>query len=126
MIHLKILSENDARSTMAEGELPGDIRRSSRCVAVILTQSWCPDWTWMKGWLERQAKNQEPEDLDIDVYEFEYNKFANFDEFRMFKERTFGNMLIPYVRYYLDGELVSESNQASSDSFLRPFRTGNG
>ena len=122
MINRKALTEIDIRHAMSHGDFPDGIRSSNRFVGVILTQSWCPDWTWMNGWIERQRRNNQPVDIDIDLYEFEYNKVRYFDEFMEFKERIFGNSLIPYVRYYVDGQFAGDSNQVSAEQMYERFR----
>ena len=38
-----------------------------------------------------------------------------------FKETHFGNYEIPYIRYYKNGTLVSESNYTTSADFLARF-----
>ncbi len=122
MLRRQSLSENHCRYAMSHGEFGEEVTNSRRYVAIVLTQSWCPDWTWMKGWLDRQVDQANPENPDIDVYELEYNRTAFFDDFREFKERTFKNFEIPYVRYYIDGRLSSDSNQLSADAFYARFK----
>ncbi|HUX13924.1 MAG TPA: hypothetical protein VMW87_12915 [Spirochaetia bacterium] len=124
MLRRQSLSENDCRYAMSHGEFGDDVISSRRYVAIILTQGWCPDWAWMKGWLDREAGREKGEHPDIDVYELEYNKTPYFDEFRGFKERTFKNFQIPYVRFYIDGQLSSDSNQLGADAFYARFREG--
>jgi len=41
-----------------------------------------------------------------------------FDEFMNFKETTYENREIPYVRYYKDGKYSSCSNYVSLEGFL--------
>ena len=124
MIHRKTLTEGDARYAMSNGDFPQSVAASRDFVAVILTQSWCPDWTWMRDWLDRQGSGgqADPEEMEIDVYELEYNRVDYFEEFRHFKERTFANDLIPYVRYYVRGRFVGDSNQVSAKAFYSRFR----
>ncbi|WP_455381120.1 hypothetical protein [Salinispira pacifica] len=122
MLRLRSLAENQCRFAMANGDFGDDVKSSTRYVAVVLTQSWCPDWKWMQGWLERQSRQGQPEDLDIEVWELEYNRAPFFDDFRSFKERQFDNYQIPYVRYYVDGEYIGDSNQLSADAFYARFR----
>lgn len=124
MLRQQSLSEAQCRRAMSHGEFGDDVIASSRFVAVILTQSWCPDWKWMKGWVVRQLEQGQPEGLDIDVWQLEYNRVPFFDDFRYFKERTFNNYQIPYVRYYLDGHFTGESNQVSFQEFCARFREG--
>lgn len=122
MLRQQSLSEIQCSYAMSHGEFGDDVVASSKRVAVILTQSWCPDWKWMKGWVDRQAGQGQPERMDIDVWQLEYNKVPFFDDFRAFKERTFNNYQIPYVRYYIDGSFTGDSNQVSFQEFCARFR----
>jgi hypothetical protein len=110
------LSDEYCLATIEDGELPATVRETSKRTAVILTQSWCPDWAVMRSYL---AELSEP---GLSVYFVEYDRESYFRELMKTKERVFGNRLIPYVRYYRDGALVSESNvEYSSKEFLRHF-----
>ncbi len=122
MLRQQSLSEIQCRYAMSHGEFGEEVIASSRHVAVILTQSWCPDWKWMKGWVDRQAQQGQPEGTDIDVWQLEYNRVPFFDDFRTFKERTFNNYQIPYVRYYTDGAFSGDSNQVSFQEFYARFK----
>jgi hypothetical protein len=125
MINVHDLSDDAARHAIEHGEFPGSILDGQR-VAVIMTQHWCPDWYWMKSWLDRESKSPDPDGPDMDVYVFLYDKVPYFREFMKHKETVFGNRLIPYVRYYRDGEIVGESNQLGKERFVSMFgvRTG--
>ena len=122
MITRTVLSEKQARDAIATGEFDEGIRKSSRFVAVVLTQDWCPQWSTLKNTLNAMEKGGEPAEFDIDVYELVYNLSSYSGEFMEFKERVFGNYEIPYVRYYIDGELTGESNWVSKKGFLNYFR----
>lgn len=117
---MRELSEEDARHAIAEGDFPGTITGGAR-VAVVMTQNWCPDWLFMRSWLNRMQRNGQPANENIDVYVLVYNKLAIFREFMGHKEEVFGNGLIPYVRYYSNGEYLGEDNRVGSDRFLRRF-----
>ena len=121
MIHRKTLTEDQARQAMQNGELGSDVRTSSRYVAVILTQDWCPQWPAMQRWMASLQQKGKPEDVNIDVYDLEYNRISFADQFMRFKENVLGNQLIPYVRYYIDGELVAETNFVMRDAFFKAF-----
>ena len=109
---------------MRDGDFGEDVRKGRRYVAVILTQDWCPQWPAMQRWMANLTDKGKPEDMEIDVYDIEYNRISFADEFMRFKETVLGNQLIPYVRYYVDGELVNETNFAMRDAFLKAFRAG--
>ena len=38
-----------------------------------------------------------------------------------FKETVFRNHQVPYIRYYIEGRLVKETNYTSKDFFLKVF-----
>ncbi|HUX22076.1 MAG TPA: hypothetical protein VMW69_12615 [Spirochaetia bacterium] len=121
MLHSKPIDEAHARQAIAAGEFADDIVHSSRNVAVVLTQGWCPEWMAMHRWLDGMIKRGEPGTLDIDLYQLIYDRVPYFREFLRFKEGTLGNYEVPYVRYYVDGRLVRESNYCSPAEFLTPF-----
>ena len=81
-----------------------------------MTQDWCPQWKRMKEWV-----SELPGDTNIKFYEIIYNKEDYFNDFRGFKENIFKNGLIPYVRYYVNGELKGESNYVSEEGFMKFF-----
>jgi hypothetical protein len=108
------LSGDDCKAAMRDGEIPASLIASAPGVAVVLTQSWCPQWLWMKSYLGSVAEEE-----GVDVYWVEYDREPYFEEFRAFKEDTFGNYEIPYVRYYRDGTFARESNYIDKGGFLR-------
>ena len=118
MVYRKNISEEQAKTAIEHGEFTDDIVNSRAHVAIIMTQDWCPEWRMMQIWLKSLVKRKRPDDIDIDVYELEYDKLDSSDDFMRFKETTFGNSLIPYVRYYKDGKLIDESNYVKRDAFL--------
>jgi hypothetical protein len=96
------------------------VRAASRLVAVVLTQDWCGQWAAMDGYLgEMGARNPE---LELAVFQLEYNRVDYFQEFLRFKEQVLGNAVIPYVRYYRDGLLIGQSNYVSERQFLSFFQ----
>ena len=115
------LSEEQARFAMEQGEFGEDVRNADENVAVVMTQGWCPQWTSMNVWLGFMKRRGEPQDLDITVLEFIYDKVNFFPQFMSFKENHFGNYEIPYIRYYKHGKPVSESNYTTSGDFLARF-----
>lgn len=103
---------------MNKREFPDELLSSSQNVAVILSQSWCPQWTIMKNYMDQPDAFEE---VDITVYYFLYDNASFYDEFMEFKEKHFNNYQIPYVRYYKDGKLVGESNYVWVDTFIGFF-----
>lgn len=101
---------------MSEGEVPESVRATAPRVAVVFTQSWCPDWLLMRGYLSRLRES------DVEVLVVEYDRRPFFHEMMAFKEGTYRNYEIPYVRYYANGEHVAESNLVfTKRGFLRRF-----
>jgi hypothetical protein len=82
--------------------------------AVILTQSWCPQWKAMKSYLPELEKAGE----DLTILYIEYDIEPFFDKFMEFKENTYQNREIPYVRYFRKGVFSGESNYVSPQGFL--------
>ncbi|MCX7028366.1 MAG: hypothetical protein NT061_12985 [Spirochaetes bacterium] len=111
---LRKLTEAECRDAIAGGEFPDTIRDSAPYIAVVLTQSWCPQWTWMRSCLDEISL--EP---GVDIYWLEYDREPFFDAFIDFKENVLGDSLIPYVRYYRQGVLAHTSNYIDRRGFLR-------
>jgi hypothetical protein len=120
VIRRQELSRGQAESAMRQGEFDETVRGASPLVAVVLTQDWCGQWTAMDGYLSEMAARC-PE-LELTVFQLEYNRVDYFQEFLRFKEQVLGNAVIPYVRYYQDGRLVGQSNYVSERQFLAFFR----
>lgn len=121
MIRIHDLPDDAGKYAVDNGDFPSEITNSGERVAVVMTQNWCPDWLMMRSWLRHEERNASSETPDIDVYLFVYNQVDYFDAFRRHKEQTFGNALIPYVRYYQGGQSIGESNQLSRDAFVKRF-----
>ena len=110
------LTDDECLMMMEEREVPESVRSRAPRVAVVLTQSWCPDWALMRGYLR---KLEEPGLLVLSV---EYDRRPFFRDFMRFKEEVFANSQVPYVRYYRDGRLVATSNLVfSREAFLAEF-----
>jgi len=106
---MKLIAKNQALDCIALHELSEDILLSAEKVAVVLTQSWCPQWLAMKGFLGNMA--------GCEVYYLEYDRVDYLEIFREFKEKVFGNDQIPYIRYYRNGVLIQVSNAVSEEEF---------
>ena len=109
------LTEADCSYAMRSGDFADSVKKSAPAVAVVLTQSWCPQWRFMNSFLadaEKAAGDQ------VAVHHLEYDREPFFEDFMTFKEDVFGNRDVPYVRYYRDGVLVAESNYISRQGFL--------
>lgn len=111
-INMKTISEDRVRQAMASGEFGDDVTGSAEKVVVIMTQDWCPQWVHMKTWLD----NVETAGT-VDIYPVEYNKEPYFNEFMAFKENTWKNGLVPYLRFYENGRLMKETNYINRIEF---------
>jgi len=110
------LTDEHARFLMEHGELPDEVRTSSPLVAVVLTQSWCPQWGFMSSYFDSMQDGTR-----LSIWEFLYDQSPLFDEFMDYKERILGNDQIPYLRYYVDGVLVKTTNFVGAAQFLAIF-----
>ena len=117
MVRRAKLAEEQAMYAIQHGDFPEELRKSQKNVAVVMTQDWCPQWGAMSSWLE----TLKDDDLLLDIHILIYNQESYFEEFLHFKETSWRNALVPYVRYYADGELVRESNYVSQSEFLNSF-----
>ncbi|MDR2588906.1 MAG: hypothetical protein LBC67_05710 [Spirochaetales bacterium] len=111
------LHEEDARRFMEEGGVPGKFTEASSRVAVILTQSWCPQWKAMDAYLARMESEEAPELRALRVFYLVYDLLPCGGEFMAFKENTFKNGEIPFVLYYAEGKLTGCGNYVSEASF---------
>ena len=106
---------------MAAGEIPQEMTGISGRVAVILTQSWCPQWKAMDAYLARMAKAENSGTADLVVFYLCYDQLAFGREFMRFKETRFSNDQVPLVLYYRDGRLKETTNYVSESGFLSLF-----
>lgn len=108
----RTLTAKECSDAMNTGEFTLALSSSSPRTAVILTQSWYPQWTSMRAYAKDMAEGGE-----ADVLYVEYDREPWFEEFMAFKEYRLGNRTIPYVRFYADGKLTAESNFIGKDRF---------
>jgi hypothetical protein len=108
------LSRDECLAAMRDGEFAPSLRSCAEAVAIILTQSWCPQWAWMRSYLEAL-----PADPGRECLWVEYDREDFFEPFMAFKEGAFGNDQVPYLRYYRGGVLVAQSNFIDQGGFLR-------
>jgi hypothetical protein len=111
---MKKLTTENCLALLKQGELDSSITGAAESVAVVLTQSWCPQWGWMRAYLSSL-----PPDEGREVFWVEYDLEDFFEPFMKFKETVFGNHQVPYVRYYHRGKLAAESNFIDRGGFLR-------
>jgi hypothetical protein len=118
MIHIADLTEVDAKTALAKGEFDTGILGAGENVLVILSQAWCSQWQYLSKDLETHAATDK---LELQVFVFLYNRSPLFAEFLNFKERTWGNDEIPYLRFYKNSVLVHESNFMPVEEIIRRF-----
>ena len=121
MISRRQLTDEEAQEFMTKGELSEELRGAAENVALVLTQAWCPQWISMQVWLKNFERKGKPEDKELVVYEYLYDRSPFFPDFLRFKEGRLGNDLIPYIRYYKNGEFIGESNYVPSRVFIKSF-----
>ena len=83
--------------------------------ALVFTQSWCPQWKAMKNYLGEAEKSLP----GLKIFYVEYDLCPFYEDFMAFKENTWQNREIPYVRYYKNGICGASSNYVSLDGFLQ-------
>jgi hypothetical protein len=110
---MRKLSESDCRACIEAGDFPAGVIGAAESVAVVMTQSWCSQWAWMRSYLEAEADGG-----DLAVFWVEYDQEGFFEPFLAFKENVFGNREVPYVRYYRGGSLAAQSNFVDRGRFL--------
>lgn len=116
MLRIFKLTDEQIRETIIHGEFSNDIICSNAKTAIIMSQSWCPQWMMVNHWLKTI-----PENFDIHIYTSIYDKEKYYHEFMHFKETVFKNHEVPYIRYYINGNLVKETNYTSKDFFMNVF-----
>jgi hypothetical protein len=108
------LTEAECRAAIRDGDFDPAIRGAAPLTVVCLTQSWCPQWTRMRPFLEELSA-----EAGAACYYVEYDREPFFDDFRSFKETTYRNGEVPYLRYYRGGTLVRESNYVDRSTFRK-------
>lgn len=122
MINRSTLSQDQARRAIEGGDFPEDVTSAAEAVILILTQSWCPQWMFMKMSLKGLRKG--PEDMDVEIITCEYDKSPLFQEFMAFKETTFRNWEVPYVRLYRNGKFITDGNHLPASRMIEALRKG--
>jgi len=113
---IRKLTEAECRAAMETGEFGAGLV-SGPAAAIILTQSWCPQWAAMKTYLPKVETAIDAVRLYYVEYDIERWESLENDAFMFFKETTYRNRDIPYVRYYRDGVFSRDSNYISLDGF---------
>lgn len=117
------VSDLELQSLFDEGEFSEPFRTAAPKVVVVMTQDWCHQWVEMNSWLGEFADQAQ-------IHVLVYNQHPLFEKIMNFKENTFGNLEIPYVRYYFHGQLITQTNWLPKGTFQallkkeKPFRLG--
>ena len=122
MITTSTLTHEQARRAVEHGDFSAEVTEAAEGVILILTQSWCPQWMVMKMSLKGLGRG--PEDMNVQVIIYEYDKSPLFHEFMAFKEGTFRNWEVPYVRLYRSGKLVADGNHLPAPRMVEALRKG--
>ena len=113
---IRRLTEAECRAAVESGDFDAALVKGPR-TAIILTQSWCPQWKAMSAYLPRVEAALG--DARIYYVEYDIEPWENLahETFMAFKENTFNNREIPYVRYYKNGVFSRDSNYLALDGF---------
>ena len=114
---IRKLSEAECRAAMETGDFDAALF-SGPAAAIILTQSWCPQWAAMKAYLPKVQEALDGVLLYYVEYDAEPWESLEHGAFMAFKENTLNNREIPYVRYYRNGAYSRDSNYISLDGFI--------
>jgi len=106
------LTEEQCRQAIRVGDFAPELTKAAPLVVIVLTQSWCPQWTRMRPFLESFS-----EEVGRAGWFVEYDRETFFEDFRSFKEAKFRNEEVPYLRYYREGRLVKETNYVDKGCF---------
>lgn len=118
MLTFKKIDDKEMQNIIDTKEVSDNIKNASENVLAIFTQDWCGDW---KG-LERELKaNEEKSPVDITIFICLYNESHLYESFMNFKENTWNNELIPYLRYYKKGELLKDGNHLPFQRLIKVF-----
>jgi len=113
---IRKLTEAECKAAMKNGEFDAALV-SGPAAAIILTQSWCPQWSAMKAYLPQVEAALGNVSLYYVEYDIEAWENLDNEAFMTFKENTFNNRQIPYVRYYRNGVFSRDSNYISVEGF---------
>ena len=118
MLTFKNIDDKEMQNIIDSKEVSDNIKNASENVLAIFTQDWCGDW---KG-LERELKaNEENSPVDITIFICLYNESPLYESFMNFKENTWKNELIPYLRYYKKGEFIKDTNHLPFQRLIKAF-----
>lgn len=118
MLTFKHIDEKEMQIILDTQEVSDNIKKASENVLAIFTQDWCTDWQS----LERDLNSNEKTDsIDLTVFICKYNESPLYEPFMNFKENTWKNEFIPYLRYYKNGNFVKDSNHLPFQRLIKAF-----
>ncbi len=107
---IETLTEEEIEQFLHGNDLPVALRNSAEKVVFILTQDWCSQWKEMQTWIDSFSSQAK-------IYLLVYNTRKDFQKLMSFKETTFKNFEVPYLRYFHKGELILASNWLPKNTF---------
>lgn len=110
MAEFRTIGDDDIAYLLEHAEFPEHIRNAGEKVAVVMTQDWCHEWHDMQSYLpEFQG--------EVVIYSLVYNLRPDFERIMTYKEDVLRNREVPYVRFYRNGELITETNWLPKATF---------
>ncbi len=120
MIQRITLSDEQAQQAITLGAFPPELVGASEQVVIVLTQSWCPQWQFMKTSLNGLGKKIDG--MNLTIFTYEYDRSPLFHAFMSFKETTFGNWEVPYLRMYKNGRFVGDGNTMPAGRIIQALK----
>lgn len=118
MLTFKEIDDKEMQNIIDTKEVSENIKNASENVLAIFTQDWCGDW---KG-LERELNNnKDNSNIDITIFICMYNQSSLYETFMNFKESIWQNELIPYLRYYKNGNFIKDTNHLPFQRVMKYF-----
>jgi hypothetical protein len=119
---IRTLTEEECRNAMEKGDFDPSLT-GGPAAAIILTQSWCPQWHGVRNFLpeaEKRGAAFYPGGVSILTVEYDIAPWERLsgEDFMSFKESRYRNREIPYIRYYRQGGFYRDSNFISLQGFL--------
>ncbi|WP_053227996.1 hypothetical protein [Spirochaeta cellobiosiphila] len=108
------LNDSDCLEAIETHNFSDELLSKTNKTIIVLTQSWCPQWVYMKN----QLMEIDEENSDITIYYIEYDLKDYYQQFMSFKEEHYNNHHVPFVLYYLDSQLINTSNFTYKDGIL--------
>lgn len=121
MIIRKTITDTQAQAAIEAGEFESSILGMSEAVVLVLTQSWCPQWTALKYSLDGLGNG--PDDFNMAILSFEYDLSPLYDAFMNFKENTYRNWEVPYLRIYRNGLFIADGNSIPAGRIVEKIRS---